>query len=305
MAKPLVTIGVCVRNGEETIKDAIESIMGQDFPQELMEVIFVDDGSVDETLSIIKSYVLKMNMAVKMLHHKWKGLGYSRNVVVNNAEGDFVLWVDGDMILSSDFVNELVKFMERHPKVGIAKGKQGLQPASNMLATLEVYSRAVGKMVNYQSEKARSKSLGTGGSIYRLEAIRQIGGFDENLKWYGEDQDVEIRVRANGWSLATTDAKFLDYERHQLTWRSLWRRYWFRGYYTYYFFRKNRGVLQHYRMLPPMAFLAGFLDASTLFKLTGKKKVFLLPLQNFFKMSAWYIGFMKKHLNSHRRKSDD
>jgi len=93
MAKPLVTLGVCVRNGEETIKDAIESIMGQDFPQELMEVIFVDDGSVDETLSIIKSYVLKMNMAVKMLHHKWKGLGYSRNVVVNNAEGDFVLWV--------------------------------------------------------------------------------------------------------------------------------------------------------------------------------------------------------------------
>ena len=297
--KPKVTVGVCVRNCEGFVKEAIESIMNQDFPHELMEVIFVDDGSEDETLSIIKSHIPKMDMKVKVFHHEWKGLGYSRNVVVDNATGDFILWVDGDMTLSGDFISKLVEFMKKNPKIGIAKGKQALQPGGNMLATLETYSRAVARMVDYQSEKARSKSLGTGGSMYRLGAIRQVGGFDENLKGYGEDQDIEIRVRTKGWLLATTDAKFLDYERYGLAWRSLWRRYWLRGYYIHYFLHKNRGLLKHYKMFPLAASLSGLLHAHILFKMTHDKAIFLLPLQYLFKVSAWYFGFMRSHINGY------
>jgi glycosyltransferase involved in cell wall biosynthesis len=301
--KPMVTVGVCVRNSASTLREAIESIICQDYPHEFMEVIFVDDDSEDETLSIIKNYILKMNMKAKVFHHKWKGLGYSRNLVIDNATGDYILWVDGAMILSRNFVNKLVQFMNTNPKIGIAKGKQVLKPAANMLSTLETYSRVVGKMLDYKSKKAHSKSLGTGGSMYRLEAIRQIGGFDQNLKWYGEDQDVEIRVRAKGWLLARIDAKFGENKKRRLTWGSLWKRYWFRGYYTHYFCHKNRGLLKHYRMLPPMAFLAGLLHASTLFKITGKKMVYLLSLQYAFKMSAWYFGFIRGHLDSHKTKS--
>jgi len=121
--RPKVTVGVCVRNCEGFVEEVIESIMNQDFPHELMEVIFVDDGSEDETLSIIKGHIPKMDMKVKVFHHEWKGLGYSRNVVVDNATGDFILWVDGDMVLSRDFVSGLVRFMEQNAKVGIAKGK--------------------------------------------------------------------------------------------------------------------------------------------------------------------------------------
>ncbi len=299
--KPIVTVGVCVRNSAATLREAIDSILIQDYPHELMEVIFVDDGSEDETLSIIKSYVPKIDMKVRVFHHKWKGLGHSRNVVIANAEGDFVLWVDGDMALSRDFVGKLLNFMKQHPKVGIVKGKQTLQSGGNMLATLEGYSRAAGRMVDYQSERARSKSLGTGGSMYRIEAIRQLGGFDEKLKGYGEDQDIEIRVRTNGWSLATTDAEFSDYEKYGLAWRDLWTRYWLRGYYTHYFLHKNPGTLRHYKMFPPAAFLSGIISANTLFRLTCQKAVFLLPFQNLFKMSAWYIGFIKSRLDSHRR----
>lgn len=298
--KQKVTVGVCVRNCEDFIKEAIESILQQDFPHELMELIFVDDGSEDSTPSIINSFVPKLDMCVKVFHHEWKGLGATRNVVVNNANGEYIIWVDGDMILAKDYVSKLVEFMEQHPKVGIAKGKQALECGGNLLATLETYARAAGRMVNYQSEKARSKSLGTGGSIYRIEALWQAGGFDENLRGYGEDSDVEIRVRAVGWSMDTIDANFLDYERHGLEWKSLWSRYWLRGYYTHYFLHKNRGLLKHYRMFPPAAFLSGLLSACTLFRLTGRKAVFLLPFQSMFKMSAWYFGFIKSHMNSYQ-----
>lgn len=295
--KPKVTIGVCVKNGASTIREAIESIINQDFPREFMELIVVDGYSEDKTLSIIEDSLKNTEIKSKIFYEN-KGLGYARQMVVDNAEGNNIVWVDGDMVISEDYVSKLVEFMERHPEVGIAKGKQAWE-SRNLLGTLEAYSRAAGKMVDYSSEKARSKSLGTSGSIYRIEAIRQVGGFDGNLRGYGEDWDIEIKARAAGWSLHTTDAKFLDYERHGLTWKNLWSRYWRRGYDTHYFLHKNRGLLKHYRMFPPAAFLSGLLRAHTLFKLTHEKKVFLLPFQYVFKMTAWYIGFIRSHLDSY------
>lgn len=297
--KPKVTIGVCVRNCEDYVREAIDSILRQDFPHELMELIFVDDGSEDSTLSIVQECVSMIDIPTKVFHTSWKGLGHARNMVAANAEGDFILWVDGDMVLSKDYVKILVGFMKRHPDVGIAKGKLALQPGGNLLATLESYSRAAGRMVDYSSKKAQSKALGTGGAIYHTEAIKQAGGFDENLIWYGEDSDIEIRVRKSGWSLSTTNARFLDYERHGLTWKSLWSRYWHRGYYTHYFLHKNKGLLKHYRMFPPAAFISGLLHAHSLFKLTHEKKVFLLPFQHMVKMTAWYFGLIRSHLNSY------
>jgi glycosyltransferase involved in cell wall biosynthesis len=301
--KPKVTIGVCVRNCDDCVNEAIDSIVDQDFPHELIELIFVDDGSEDNTLSIIQQRISKMDIPAKVFHTSWKGLGHARNLVVDNAEGDFILWVDSDMFISRDFVTTLVTFMERHPEVGIAKGKQALEPTGNLLTTLEAYARAASRMINYQSEKARANALGTGGSIYRVEAIEQVGGFNQNLRGYGEDLDVELRVRAAGWSLRTVDTEFSDHEQYNLSWKILWKKYWLRGYHAHYFLHKHIGLVKLYKMLPPAAFIAGILHAHVLFRLTNHKAVFFLPFQYLIKMSAWYIGFIKSHLNSYQPKS--
>jgi glycosyltransferase involved in cell wall biosynthesis len=298
-----VTIGICVRNAERFIGEAIESVIAQDFPHDQIRIVFVDDGSEDRTLSIIRDYVQKMDLSAVVLHTSWKGLGNARNTVVANAEGDYILWVDGDMVLSRDFLNKLVKFMEKYPKAGIVKGKQALTPARNLLATLEVYSRAAGRMVDYQSKKGQFKVVGTGGALYRIKAVKQVGGFDNNLRGYNEDWDVELRMRKAGWSLHTVNATFYDYERYGLTWKSLWRRYWLRGYHTHYFLRKNKGMIKHYRMFPPAASLSGLLNSFTLFKLTRQRIVFLLAVQSAFKMTAWYVGFIRSHLDSYASKS--
>jgi glycosyltransferase involved in cell wall biosynthesis len=301
--KRKVTLGVCVRNCEKYLREAIESIIDQDYNHSLMELVFVDDGSEDNTLSIIQKYIPRIDIPAKVFHTTWKGLGHARNTVLANSESDFILWVDGDMILSKDYVRKLVAFMEQNPKVGIAKGKQALEPGGNMLATLETYARAAGRMVDYRSEKARFKSLGTGGSVYRVEALRDTSGFDESLRGYGEDQDIEIRIRAAGWSLQTVSPSFLDYERHGLTWKGLWRRYWLRGYFTHYFLHKNKGAIKHYRMFPPAAFLSGLFNSFVIYKLTRRKIVFLLPFQFIFKMTGWYAGYVRGHTDSYQPKS--
>jgi len=300
-----VTIGVCVRNCDTSIKDAIGSIMDQDFPHNRIKVVFVDDGSEDATLSIVEDYVPKMDMTTAVLHTSWKGLGNARNLVIANAEGDYILWVDGDMTLSRDFLTKLVEFMEKTPKAGIVKGRQALSPGPNLLATLEGYSRAFGRMVDYESQKGRYKAVGTGGALYRIKAVKQVGGFDNNLKGYNEDWDIELRIRKTGWTRHIVNVTFHDYERYGLTWKSLWRRYWLRGYFTHYFLHKKRGMIKHYRMFPPAAALSGLLGSFALFRLTRQKAVYLLPFQSIFKMTAWYMGFLRSHSNSYAPKSSD
>jgi glycosyltransferase involved in cell wall biosynthesis len=298
--KPEVTVGFCVKNCDEFIEETLNSVYEQNYPHALLELVFVDDGSKDKTLDVVSRFVPEMGIPAKMFHTSWKGLGHARNLVVANAAGEYILWVDGDMLLSKNFISELVAFIKEHPEMGIVKGKQSLIPGGNLLSTLETYSRAASRMVNYQDKNAPSQALGTGGAIYRVDAAKQVGGFDENLRGYGEDWDIELRFRNAGWSLCAIPVEFSDYERFPMSWNRLWCRYWLRGYYSHYFLHKNAGLLKLLRMFPLLASVNGLIYARKVFAITKQKIVFLLPFEHFFKMSAWYVGFVKSHLKSYQ-----
>jgi len=291
--RPIVTIGVCVKNCENFVKDAVESVCHQDYPSELMEVIFVDDGSEDKTLSIIGKYVPKMKMKVKVFHHEWMGLGYSRNVVVNSASGDYIIWVDGDMILPSDHVTKQVEFMEKNPQVGIGKAKYGLGRKENVVSLLENIPFMV-----YDSKNGSLdlKLPGTGGAIYRVNAIRQAGSFDEQLAGVGEDQDAAYRVRQAGWTMGRSPAFF--YERRVRTWGNLWRKYFWYGYGDYQLYRKNRNIFSPYKMVPIAGFIAGIMISPGAYHITRRMSVFLLPFHFAFKMAAWCAGFIRNQTDS-------
>lgn len=290
---PKVTIGVCVRNCSDTISRALESIMAQDYPHEKIEVIFVDDGSEDATLSIIENYVFKMDMQVKLFHHNWRGLGPSRNVVVDNARGEFIIWIDGDMTLPKDHVRKQVKFMQKNPKVGIAKARYGFLPGDNWVAMLENLPYVIS---NNDASKIESRYPGTGGSIYRVEAIRQIGGFDNRLTGVGEDQDAAYRIKEVGWLIARSDAVF--FEMREQNWRDLWRKYYWYGYGNYFLYRKNKSIFKLCMMIPFVGLLAGLLHSFFGYKLSGKAIVFLLPLHYLFKKTAWFFGFLRARFMS-------
>ena len=285
--KPKVTIGVCVRNSEDYIKDAIGTILNQGFPHERMEVIFVDDGSEDKTLSIIKSYVPRMDMEVKVFHQEWKGLGYARNVVVDNANGEYIIWVDGDMILSEDFVRKQVGFMDKNPDVGVGKGRYGMYDESSLVAYLENIEAIVEFLGSEQ--KALSKPLGTGGCIYRIEAIRQVGGFNEKVKGAGEDVEAEYRIRKAGWLLKITPAEF--YEMRVKSLKALWDEYFWHGSGGRFISSKIEPSSILYRMFPPAGILTELLRSFNAYNLVHRKVVFLLPLHWIFKRIAWSLGF--------------
>ena len=283
-----VTIGLCVKNAEATVGQAIDSILTQDFPLELMELIIVDGYSEDKTLDVIRSRLDGSRRIKHKIFRERKGLGYARQVVVDNACGEFIVWVDADMILTKDFVRKQVSFMESHPNVGIAKGRYGVQEGNNLIAILEDIEFAI----NFRFEgEPKVKPLGTSGCVYRVSAIKQVGGFDPHANGPAEDADAEYRVKAAGWSLWVTSATF--YEKRRDTWRALWDEYFWHGKGGAYIFKKNRRIINLYKMCPPIALISELLRVPIAYKLTGKTVALLLPFHYIFKRIAWFLGFME------------
>lgn len=291
-----VTIGLCVRNEEETIEETIKSIGHQDFSHELMEVIIVNDGSEDNTLAIVLNLVQRMAIHATVFHRKWGGLGSARNVVVDNARGDYIVWVDGGTILPKDHIRKQVEFMDQNPNVGIAKAKCATLGEENMVSILENMqylafdSRYEGNVDSFV--------LGTCGATYRTRAIRDVGGFDRFIRGSGEDLDVEYRMRDAGWLLYRTSAIY--YRKHIKTWRSAWHegvKYGYGGHYLIYRYKER--VLER----SFISILDGLLNAKMAYTLTRRKIAFLLPFHHALKKLAWLLGFLKGHLDKNKNHS--
>lgn len=292
--KPLVTIGLCVKNAEQTIYQAIESILDQDFPHILMELIVVDGHSEDKTLKIIRDALSGKKIQYEVFFED-KGLGTARQIVVDNARGKYIVWVDGDMILNKDYVRTQVEFMERNPKVGVAGGKFKMLPNLNLVATVENIEWLVWDFESQNKPVLEPTRNYCGGTIYRVQAIKEAGGFDPNIKGSGEDLDAEHRISEAGWFLHfTTEALFHDNRKN--TWQGIWNENFWYGYGSHYFLHK------YMKRVSAFSFLEGLQRSSVAYKLTHRKIVFLLLLQYTFKKIAWCFGFTKAHIDGYGHK---
>lgn len=293
----LVTIGLVVKNCEATIRDTVESIVNQDYPLEHIEVILVDDGSNDSTVPMAIEGFSKTKMNVVSLHTGGSGLGEARQMVVDNAEGKYIVWVDGDMTLPENHVGKQVKFMEAHPRVGKARAKWHWIRTNSLVALLEST-----KLEDYESKHSGSRFTGSmlvgiGGSICRLDALKQTGGFDLQIKGAGEDIDIAAKMLKAGWELKFGQAEF--FHGFKETWKELWTQYFWYGYGTHYVSHKHKGIVQLWTRIPMVTFFSGLLNSISAYRVNYRALSFVMPLHNVFKQTAWCFGFARAHLDNY------
>jgi len=291
-----VTVGMCVKNCEFSVRKAIDSVLNQDYPHELMELIIVDGNSKDRTLKILKERLANANLKVKIFSEN-KGLGTARQLVVEKASGDYIVWVDADMILPRSYISKQVIFMDTHPKVGIAAGKFAVYLGQGIVADLENIVYAVDSVYGEKGSSKLGYLPGTEGSIFRVKAIRQIGGFDTRMNGAAEDTDVAYRMRYNNWEVVKTKEKFAESTRQ--SWRSLWAQYVWYGRGGHFIFHKNSMALSLWKMTPMAGFLAGLLRFPKAYLIAHKKSIILLPVHYAYKRLAWLFGFLSAHLDGY------
>ena len=288
--KPILTIGLCAKNSERTISLAIDSIFRQDFPHDLIEIIFVNDGSTDNTLKLMQDAAKKTDVKTRVFSGPWQGLGKARNTVIFNAQGEYVLWVDSDEILTEHYVRKQLDVIRKNPKSGIAIGQLGILPGQSAVLVLELVPYMLACSNN--SWRYPYKMPGTGAAICRLSAAKEIGGFDEEIKGTGEDVEFAIRLMQAGWLIEQGKSVFYETHGEMITLRQLWNKYVNNGYHGGRFYEKTK-FISFYRINPISSFIAGLFYSIDALRLTNRKIALLLPFHFFFKMTAWLYGFSK------------
>lgn len=291
-----VTIGFCVKNAEETIKAALQSIQIQDFPVNRMEVLAVVGLSHDNTLSIV-SDDLKQSGINYSLFQENSGLGPARQLVVEKSNAKYIVWLDGDMVLPKTYIRKQVEFMDAHSRVGIAGGKYSVRMGEGVAADLENIVYAVDSVYGEKGASKFGYLPGTEGAIFRVEAARQIGGFDLRMNGAAEDTELAFRMKAAGWDLEVSNEVFSESTRQSLI--SLGEQYFWYGQGGHFIFHKNRDMIDLWKMTPLAGFLAGVLRVPTAYLMVHKKFVFLLPIHYTFKRIAWCLGFTLAHLTNY------
>lgn len=103
-----ISIIVAVYNIEKYIQKCVESLIEQDCNPSYYEIILVDDGSADRSGELCDAYQ-KRNSNIRVIHKKNGGLSDARNVGLENAEGRYILFVDGDDYIQKNILGSLIK----------------------------------------------------------------------------------------------------------------------------------------------------------------------------------------------------
>ena len=100
-----VSIIIPVYNSSRYLRKCLDSVVKQTYQD--IEIILVNDGSTDDSLTILKEYQKKYNNIViyDITNH---GQGYARNLGLKNCHGNYVMFIDSDDYVDVDIVNKLV-----------------------------------------------------------------------------------------------------------------------------------------------------------------------------------------------------
>lgn len=108
MMKPLISVIIPVFNAEKRLELSIKGVLNQTY--ENIELILVDDGSTDSSLMICEKYS-KYDQRVKVIHQLNARVSAARNRGIQEASGQFIIFMDSDDLIDTNTYEEVMKYM--------------------------------------------------------------------------------------------------------------------------------------------------------------------------------------------------
>jgi len=115
MSTPLVSIGLPVYNGENYLRQTLDSLLGQTYTQ--LELVISDNASSDNTAAICREYAAA-DTRIRYFRHEQNGGGnWNFNFVARQATGKYFKWASHDDLCHPTLIERLVQVLERDPEV--------------------------------------------------------------------------------------------------------------------------------------------------------------------------------------------
>ena len=117
LSSPLVSVGMPVRNAERHLREAIESLLAQDYTN--FEVVISDNASSDATESICREYAGRDQRISYHRSDQDRGAVWNFNQVFTLARGTYFMWAAHDDLRASRYLSACVAELEAHPDAGL------------------------------------------------------------------------------------------------------------------------------------------------------------------------------------------
>ena len=168
-------------NNENTIIETLDSVNNQIHKNK--EIIIVNDGSTDNSKSIIEKYISNNNKNFILLNQENKGASFSRNYGANKASGKYLMFLDADDLLHETYVSKCVEVLENDKNIDI------------VYSEISFFEAQTGKweLNDFQITNFLINNCIPICAVFKTETFKATTGFDTNLS-FAEDWDLWIQI---------------------------------------------------------------------------------------------------------------
>ncbi len=192
---PTVTILIAAWNEEEMIVEKIHNTLAIDYPKDKLQIIFITDGSTDQTPALIKPFT-----SVTLLHNDVRdGKMAAIKRAIPHANGEIMVFTDANTFLNDQAIKELVKHYQ-NPKVGAVAGEKRIfvdKKADASSAGEGFYWKYESKLKSWDYELY--SNVGAAGELFSIRtALYQPVESDTII----DDHMIAMRIAENGYLIA-------------------------------------------------------------------------------------------------------
>ncbi|MCU1461472.1 MAG: glycosyl transferase [Acidimicrobiales bacterium] len=269
-AQPTVSVVLPARNERGWIRDCLDSLLAQDYPN-LIEILVVDGGSTDGTVLLAEA----LDPIIRTIANPRVTAAAAMNIGLAEAKGQILCRVDAHARYAADYVRRCVDLLVSSgaDNVGGSMRPVGTTNFGRAVAAATTSRFGVGPgAFHFADAVGEVDTVWLG--CWRRETLDALGGYDEDsLQWAAEDQELNHRIRKRGGRILLSPAIRSWYFPRD-TPRALARQYFNYGLAKASTIAKH-GDLPSYRPLAP----AGLVGATVVLAVCGRRwRRFALPL---------------------------
>jgi glycosyltransferase involved in cell wall biosynthesis len=188
--KPSLSVIIPVYNGSRFIKDCLQAVKAA--ADDETEIILVNDGSTDDTEKLARNLC---NTVISL--QKSSGSATARNIGVSQSNGELILFVDVDVIIQPDAIQNLRSIFSQNPDISAVFGSYDAMPGET-----DFFSQYRNLMHHFfhQTGSQEAETFWSGFGAIRRQAFLQVGGFNGRKYKVPAIEDIELgyRLRQKG-----------------------------------------------------------------------------------------------------------